>query len=425
MLKSIKGLSISLVNKLKEHKTILLLFIHPLGNMIMLICVLGRQPGLAMAELEAVFGPESVERVARDCALIKSEHPSVSQQNLGGVIKVGRVVMTIPSSRMNRIYSASRSEIIRRISEDQNADKHGVCLGLSAYGMRVTPGQMHRLSFDIKRHLKEKGCSAKITVGKDIALNSAQVIHNDLIGKFGYEFLLIGSRQKTYLARTISIQDIESYSKRDYGRPGRDTKTGMLPPKLAQIMLNLAKVTSGKTVLDPFCGTGVVLIEAALQHCKLAGGDVRGQMVDYTKENLKWADKEFSLNTDMHNIIRADATTHKWKGHFDCVVSETYLGRPFSHIPNEKVLQNTVNECNALIRRFLINLRPQLNAKARCCIAVPTWNSPHGLIHLPIIKNLRRLGYKRVSFKNADFSKFVYRRPDQTVARELLVIETR
>ena len=81
------------------------------------------------------------------------------------------------------------------------------------------------------------------------------------------------------------MQDIESYTKRDRERPKRDAKVGMLPPKLAQIIINLAagqlpeeklqnicdiplgepipRRLLGQTVLDPFCGTGVILQEAS------------------------------------------------------------------------------------------------------------------------------------------------------------------
>jgi hypothetical protein len=36
------------------------------------------------------------------------------------------------------------------------------------------------------------------------------------------------------------VQDIDAYAERDFERPMRDAFVGMLPPKLAQIMLNLA-----------------------------------------------------------------------------------------------------------------------------------------------------------------------------------------
>ena len=386
------------------------------------IFILGRQPELSIAELESVFGPESIHRLAKDCVAIDGEHPDVRYQGLGGVIKTGEVIKIIPSSRMNKIYSGSRGEIIDYIMK-RHSIGHKVRFGLSAYDMYVSTAQMHRLSFDIARRLQKKGYKTNVTIGKVPELNSAQVIHNDLIDEHGYEFLLVKSGEETYLAKTVAVQDIEKYSKRDYGRPRRDTETGMLPPKLAQIMLNLANSAPGRTVLDPFCGTGVVLMEASLKQCKLMGGDIRQQMVDYTKENLLWLGKEFGLDINTHEIARADATTYRWKAHFDCVVSETYLGRQLSHAPNQEILMKGIQECDTLIRRFLINLRPQLNAGSRCCIAIPAWRLNHGMAHLPIISQLEDLGYRRVSFRHVDFSKFIYRRPDQIVAREILVLE--
>lgn len=70
---------------------------------------------------------------------------------------------------------------------------------------------------------------------------------------------------------------------RDYGRPARDARVGMLPPKLAQIMLNLSvKDEKSGTVLDPFCGTGVLLQEAALAGFDFIGSDIEPRMVEMT-----------------------------------------------------------------------------------------------------------------------------------------------
>jgi hypothetical protein len=80
------------------------------------------------------------------------------------------------------------------------------------------------------------------------------------------------------------------------------------------------------------------------------------------------------------------------------------------------------NNCNLIIRKFLQNLRPQLNPQARCCVAVPVWNSPRGFIHLPIVDQLEELGYRRVRFSHVKFGQLIYHRPDQHVARELLVL---
>ncbi|MFQ6077015.1 MAG: DNA methyltransferase, partial [Candidatus Bathyarchaeia archaeon] len=51
-----------------------------------------------------------------------------------------------------------------------------------------------------------------------------------------------------------------------------------LMPKLARCMVNLARPRRGDSVLDPFCGTGSLLIEAGLMGMKALGSDIKGHM---------------------------------------------------------------------------------------------------------------------------------------------------
>ena len=48
-------------------------------------------------------------------------------------------------------------------------------------------------------------------------------------------------------------------------------KPTSMHPKIARLLVNLAHVKAGNTVLDPFCGTGGILIEAALMKMKVSG----------------------------------------------------------------------------------------------------------------------------------------------------------
>jgi len=60
-----------------------------------------------------------------------------------------------------------------------------------------------------------------------------------------------------------------------------------LHPKLARAMVNLARAPIGGYLLDPFCGTGGILIEAALMGIKPVGGDHFKKMTWGTKKNLE------------------------------------------------------------------------------------------------------------------------------------------
>lgn len=59
-----------------------------------------------------------------------------------------------------------------------------------------------------------------------------------------------------------------------------------MPSKLARCMVNLARAKTGELVLDPFCGTGSGMIEAAFVGCRVLGFDVQRRMAEGTRSNL-------------------------------------------------------------------------------------------------------------------------------------------
>ena len=63
---------------------------------------------------------------------------------------------------------------------------------------------------------------------------------------------------------------------------------GSMSPKLARCMVNLSRVKEGDLLLDPFCGTGGILIEAGLIGCKLVGSDIYWKMKNGTSINLDY-----------------------------------------------------------------------------------------------------------------------------------------
>ena len=82
------------------------------------------------------------------------------------------------------------------------------------------------------------------------------------------------------------IQDIEGYSERDIGRE-RSMTVGMMPPKLAQMMINMATKGNMLRIWDPFCGLGTTLIEAHnAGYSHLTGSDISAEMVQETKKNI-------------------------------------------------------------------------------------------------------------------------------------------
>lgn len=78
--------------------------------------------------------------------------------------------------------------------------------------------------------------------------------------------------------------------KQDFESRRAHLRPALLPtsmhPRLARALVNLTGVQSGQTLLDPFCGSGGILIEAALIGCNIIGYDIDPKILDKTELNL-------------------------------------------------------------------------------------------------------------------------------------------
>lgn len=68
---------------------------------------------------------------------------------------------------------------------------------------------------------------------------NAASFKKEKLSKTGYEYNLIVIGSDGYIGRTLACQDIDAYTKRDTAK-SRDMVTGMMPPKLVQMMINIA-----------------------------------------------------------------------------------------------------------------------------------------------------------------------------------------
>jgi tRNA (guanine10-N2)-dimethyltransferase len=274
--------------------------------------------------------------------------------------------------------------------------------------------------------LRKDGFSVRVVPNKKTGLNSAQVIHNKLTSGRNIEIVLIKADSGYWIGKTCGVQNIEALARRDQGRPKRDAKVGMLPPKLALMILNLAgaqyRSDSPRTVLDPFCGTGVVLQEALLLGLNSYGTDIDERMVEYTTTNLNWAKQELNLS-GLVRVEKGDATKYSWEEPLSLVACETYLGPPMTSAPASNELKKIVSDVNFLHKSFLKNIHDQLAEGARLCLAVPAWRINDEIRHLPMVDDLENMGYTRQVLKHTSNEELIYRRPKQIVARELLILE--
>jgi tRNA (guanine10-N2)-dimethyltransferase len=389
--------------------------------------ILGRQPAIGLAELESLYGADALEPLGERAVSCNMPTGDVRFARLGGSVRLAKPVLSLNTVKWPEVVdgvAAALAGIIATLPDEGKAK-----LGLSVFGLSVRPKQLFAAGLELKKTFKQTGRSVRLAPNTELELSSAQVLHNQLASALGVELLLIKYGNKTVVAQTVAVQDINAYAKRDQQRPKRDARVGMLPPKLAQIIVNLAvngqesTVRSRPTVLDPFCGTGVVLQEALLMGFGAYGTDLEPRMIDYSQANLDWLKKTYTPDPTPYTLEVGDATNHQWQHPFAAVACETYLGRPLSSWPKPETLQDIIGTCNIIIEKFLRNIHGQMQPGTRLCLAVPCWQSPDKhFYHLPLLDRLEEIRYNRVSFEHAATKELIYYRPGQTVARELLVI---
>ena len=389
------------------------------------IAILGRQPKLSLAELEARFGAEKITPIGNYAALVESED-TLPQSTLGGTMKSARLLTRLENTDLSDAFEY----LAQTIPEHLNDLPEGkLQFGISIYGAKAQRNWLLKQMLTLKKIIKKSGRSVRIIENKSEALETAQVLYNKLTGPLGWELLLIADGADILLAQTTAVQDIDSYTARDFERPKRDAYVGMLPPKLAQIMINLATPVSASTntVLDPFCGTGVVLQEALLMGYDAYGSDISKRMIEYSAANLDWLETTFETHGKKYTLEQGDATTHQWKipsDHTVAVVCETYLGTPLTSLPDRSQLNKIMDEANEIAQGFLKNIATQLPKGTRLCIGLPAWHLGNSKFnHLKVLDQIQNLGYNRLEFAHAQQSELIYHRPDQVVARELIILE--
>lgn len=369
------------------------------------IAILGRQPELGLVELESIVGSDDLQAWGNQAALITQE---LDLGRLGGAQKLGRVLYRGPQRDLNETP----------ISLDDLPTKTGkTTFGISMYGVQASQKFVIATGLTLKKRLKSKGSIRFVAPQTGTHLTAAQVKFNGLL-RNGFELLVVVNKNQMVVGITEQFQDIDWYATRDYQRPTRSAKIGMLPPKLAQIMVN---TTTAPLVYDPFCGTGVVLQESLLLGRSAAGSDLNPDMVSASQDNLAWLDTQ-RLNLSSWEVREADARKVTLPSEPLAIVSEGYLGEHLSTKPDQKTYKRLDSELTALWGDTLKHLHGQLEAGSEVTITVPVWHTTSGWRALQIIDLLPDLGYTLRSFAHVDSRNLIYRRPNQIVGRQLLIL---
>ncbi len=406
--------------------------------------ILGHNPTLSIAEIISVLSERAIEikQVSSEVLVLGTEQKinvESLQNRLGGTIKIGEIISTNYESNTDlRITNKSvERDIINIVLKLLPKDFKKVYFGFSIYkladqvDLAGLSKRIKDIALKIKKKLKEQGISCRWVSSKQKALSSVIVKRNKLLDQ-GAEIVLLVDKKRIFLGKTLTCQAFEEYSWRDFGRPARSIKKGMIPPKLGQIMINLGAGKKG-IFLDPFCGSGTILQEALLMGYKnIVGADKDRKAVANTKENLKWLASRFNKSLKRVKIFQSDVKNVSEKigsKSVETIVTEPYLGPLRLQSFNYRII---IKELSQLYLLAFKEFKKILKPGKRVIIVFPVFRIRKKQYFLPILDEIKKMGWqielpipvpllKNSIIKTTYRRSIIYSRPGQRILREFFI----
>jgi tRNA G10 N-methylase Trm11 len=401
---------------------------------------LGTNTALSAGEIAAVLlrlgVAFTVETITEQFVRISSSEPLPTNliKNLGGTIRISEDVAT-----WNHMPSAE--EIVEALQP--LPPKWDMGIGQVSMSLNI-----RKVGIEVKKAARQQGSKVSFVEPKAGAslLNAAQVIFNKLTSLPNAELIFMKSGENIILVRTVAVQDITTYELRDTLRPARDARVGLLPPKLAQIMINLGLPRTPEntpTVYDPFCGMGTILQEAWLMGFASIGTDISERMVSSAHENIEYLSKQFSVSENLKPLIfHHDATSPAFpedvRNKKLTIVTEPFLGTPLSRPLSPTEATQFYESVTPLYHQFFTNIKSILTKNSRLLVLLPAprirENGKDTFTPLPriFLDEIAKVGYRKAQLIPKEISDVstagitepvLYARPDALIARELTLWE--
>ncbi len=345
----------------------------------------GRLNDLSKAELKAITetfltGPYQLSYPADNLIILETSESEVKLQRifkrLGGHIKFGRVIDTDIS--------------FEKLVEGNKKVVFGVSVH-SNYSKTWDSRKIKDLSEVIKDQLKASGFNPRyILPSKSTYLNSAQVIKRKLLEK-GFELNIWELEKETVWGVTLAEQDVDIFSFLEYGKPFTDKKMGVLPTKLARIMINLTGVKKG-VIWDPFCGSGTILLESLISGYDVLGSDIDPEAVEGTIRNIEWFGKTSLAGSVKYDVFEFDVVDPNRKvvnqlmnSEFDAIVCEPYMGPPQFKILSETRAKELLENVKSLYEGLFSIIAEIKKPNISVVMIMPSYRTANGWVTTSVL----------------------------------------
>lgn len=373
-------------------------------------CILGNTPSLSRLELTRLLPDQSLEDVSEQIVSIQLPDDQTASDLLhrsGGTVKILKQIAILDSVDEEQITTA----IVEYLSQLPDPK---ITFALAELERDHLP--MLSAS-EVKKALKAAGKKVRYQEASRHGLSAAILSHHDVT-----EVMAIHITNQTLLAESVAVQNIDHWTLKDRSKPYADRKKGMLPPKLARMLVNIALGAEKQTglLLDPFCGSGTVLMEAMELDCAVLGSDTDSEAVGGAQRNLRWFGEQLESAPNW-DVLLADATKVKPEQPVQYLVTEPYLGKPN---PQKDQIKNIFTGLYKMYLGAFKHWRTILAPGASLVVIFPRARGEQlgmkqDVVLQQLIDKLDSLGYTTLS------EPVVYHRPQAIIAREVYHLQFR
>jgi len=332
--------------------------------------VLGRDYELSILEIISYFNARNIEfeikEFSKEIAVLSLQKINFEKiiKDLGGTVKIGKIIAKDLNFEIDFLLN------------------NKVNYGISTYSKN---NLKEKLKVYLKNKFKQEKIKAMYKKGE-----TKQLMPRDL--KNIVDFLIY----KDYIGITIAVSNTKEYKERDK-RPYNDFMKNT-SIRLAKIMINLSGAKENDSLLDPFCGTGVILQEALLMNINVFGVDIDKSSVNASKKNCEWLAKKYNIKTN-YSVLEGDSTKLNkfFNKKVDVVVTEPYLGPYIKKSLSFEEAKKIIKELERIYTNFLISLKNIV--KKNVVLIVPTIVLSNGKeVRLTMQVILNKSGFSLINF---------------------------
>lgn len=197
------------------------------------------------------------------------------------------------------------------------------------------------------------------------------------------------------LGLTVYVPETAGLKRRSQQRPVVSSQIS-LSPRLAKLLVNLAGVNRGGTILDPFCGSGTILGEAMLLGVDCVGVDKNPGRVENTRRNLSWLSSNFK-GTASYSIAVGDSIRLNGPAmaKVDAVVTEPILLPRMTSTPRMEKAKRLIRNASRLYSEALYAISDAVRKGGRVVIVVPSLRTVEGRYVSVALEDVEEAGLRK------------------------------